>query len=123
MIDPNESPAEEPIKTEGAAEPADIPASDPQEPAVVVNETTADNAARHQSSLRQPVGEVTHPSTQAQSIQAKEASKLIVPGAAVGPDLAGVVRNDHGDVAFAPAGSHNASIHTDNSSTSGVRTY
>lgn len=125
------------FKDEGPAQETEIPSDDPDAPAAAVNETAAQNAARHHASLHRPVEEVTHPSTQSDSVAAQEAAKLIVPGAAVGPDVAGVVRNEHGDVAYAPPGSHNAakngvqqdasghvsSLHTDNSSASGVRTY
>lgn len=113
----------------------EIPASDPNEPVTVVEESAGETADRHVASAELPVGLVTPPETQADTALAEDAKELIVPGAAVGPEVDGTVRNDHGKVAHAPAGSLNAafngvqrdaaghvdSVGTDNSSASGTR--
>ena len=115
----------------------EVPASDPQRPLEVLEESAGETKDRHAASLELPVGQLTDPDTQADSPFADIARDKIVPGAASGPDVAGNVVNDHGKVAYAPPGSHNAamsgvqedasghvsSVHTDNSDSSGVRTY
>lgn len=98
-------------------------------------ETAAAQADELIASRELPVGELTDEDTQADTAPAEDAKELIVPGAAEGPDVAGVVRNHDGGVAYAPAGSLNAamngvqedaaghvdSLGTDNSSKSGTR--
>lgn len=109
--------------------------ANPNEPTAVLDETTADRDDRHIASTELPVKDVTDPDTQDDSAVAEDAGDKIVAGAAVGPDPAGVVRNDHGNVAYAPPGSHDAamngvqedasgfvdSVGTDNSHRSGTR--
>lgn len=56
------------------------------------------------------VADVTDPATQGDSVLAQEAADDIVPGAATGPDDAGVVRNAGGYVADAPVGSMDAAF-------------
>lgn len=113
----------------------DIPAGDPGKPAAILDESQADTQDRHIASTELPVKDVTDPDTQDDSAVAEDAGEKIVAGAAIGPDPAGVVRNDHGGVAYAPPGSHDAamngvqedaaghvdSVGTDNSSRSGTR--
>lgn len=113
----------------------EIPASDPNRPVEVVEESASETADRHVASTELPVGLVTDPDTQADTALANDAKELIVAGAAVGPEVDGTVRNDHGKVAYAPSGSLNAafngvqqdaaghvdSVGTDNSSLSGTR--
>lgn len=126
-------------KAEKVAEEAEaqkqVPSDDPNEPTAILGETDQEKADRHIASTELPVSEVTAPETQADSDAAEEAGELVIPGAAVGPELDGTVRNDHGAVAYAPPGSHNAamagvqqdasghvdSVGTDNSSKSGTR--
>lgn len=112
-----------------------VPADDPNKPTDILDETAEEKADRHVASTELPVGEVTHPETQSDTAPAEDAKEKIVPGAAVGPEPDGTVRNDHGKVAYAPPGSHNAamagvqedasghvdSVNTDNSSRSGTR--
>lgn len=114
---------------------AEVPADDPNKPNEILDESTAETSDRHLASTEMPVGEVTDPGSQADSPEADHAKEQIVPGAAAGPDMAGVVRNDHGKVAYAPPGSYNAAVNgvqqdasghvdsvgTDNTSKSGTR--
>jgi len=132
-----DNPTAEEIKAaeDAATGQTTIPASDPNRPVEVVEESAGETADRHVASTELPVELVTPPETQADTAFAEDAKKLIVPGAAVGPEVDGTVRNDHGKVAFAPAGSLNAafngvqqdaaghvdSVGTDNSSNAGVR--
>lgn len=133
-----DAPTAEDIKTAEAGpndKAGEIPADDPNKPTALVNESDAEKQDRHIASTELPVGDVTPPETQADSSDAEDAADKIVAGAAVGPDPAGVVRNDHGRVAYAPPGSldaafngvqedasgHVDSVGTDNSSQSGVR--
>jgi hypothetical protein len=122
-------------KTSNDTGGGEIPADDPGKPAAILDETQGDREDRHVASTELPVKDVTAPETQDDSEVAEEASEKVVAGAAVGPDPAGVVRNDHGNVAYAPPGSHDAamngvqedasgfvdSVGTDNSSKSGTR--
>jgi hypothetical protein len=115
--------------------PKEIPADDPNKPTEILDESSSETADRHVASTEIPVGDVTDPESQADSSVAEDAKDKIIPGAAAGPDVAGVVLNDHGKVAYAPPGSLNAafngvqedaaghvdSVGTDNSSKSGVR--
>jgi hypothetical protein len=112
-----------------------VPATDPNKPTELLDETHSESADRHVASTELPVGDVTPPESQADTAPAGDAAELIVPGAGVGPDPAGVVRNEHGRVAYAPPGSQDAamngvqedasgfvdSVGTDNSSASGTR--
>ena len=112
-----------------------VPASDPNKPTEILDETAKETADRHVASTELPVGDLTDPASQSETPLADMAKDKIVPGAAVGPDAAGVVRNDHGRVAYAPPGSYNAavngvqedasghvsSVNTDNSHLSGTR--
>lgn len=112
-----------------------VPADNPNEPTAILDESEDERADRHLASTEIPVGDVTNPETQDDSPDAEEAKEKIVPGAAVGPEPDGTVRNDQGKVAYAPPGSHNAamagvqqdaaghvdSVGTDNSSKSGTR--
>lgn len=98
-------------------------------------EAAAEEADELIASRELPVEELTPPETQADTAAAEDAKELIVPGAAEGPDVAGVVRNHEGNVAYAPPGTLNAayngvqedaaghvdSMGTDNSSKSGTR--
>jgi hypothetical protein len=124
--------AKDPTTGEGAGT---IPADNKEMPNALIGETQQEADDRHIASLELPVSEVTDPSTQDDGPQADETRDNIVPGAAVGPDRAGVVLNETGRVAHAPAGTLNAafagvqedasghvdSVGTDNSSKSGVR--
>lgn len=58
----------------------------------------------------EPVSEVTDEATQGDSALAAETADDLVPGAATGPDEAGVVRNEGGYVADAPDGSMDAAF-------------
>lgn len=134
---PKDNPTAEDIKAADAAvtDQKDVPADDPNKPTEILDETASETGDRHVASTELPVGDVTNPETQADTPAAEEAKELIVAGAAAGPDVAGVVRNDHGKVAYAPPGSYNAamngvqedaaghvdSVGTDNSSASGTR--
>lgn len=114
---------------------AEVPATDPNKPTAILDETAEEKADRHEASTELGVHEVTKPETQADTEAALEAGTKVVPGAAAGPDVAGVVRDDHGKVAYAPPGSldaamngvqedasgHVTSVHAVNSSQSGVR--
>ena len=120
----------------------------PNEPTEILDEDSQERADRHVASTELPAGEVTPPESQAKvdtdgdgepdtfaTAEAADAAEKIVPGAAVGPEPDGTIRNDEGKVAYAPPGSYNAamsgvqqdasghvdSIHTDNSSKSGTR--
>lgn len=120
---------------EGSEGQAEIPADDPNKPTEILNESESEARDRHIASTELPVGDVTDPDTQADTAEAEDAAELIVPGAAVGPEPDGTVRNDHGRPAYAPPGSQNAafngvqqdaaghvdSVGTDNSPKSGVR--
>lgn len=124
-------------QAEGENESAqtEIPENDPQAPLNTVKEGDDEKSDRHIASTELPVEDVTPPETQGDSPPAEEAKDKIVPGAAAGPDDAGVVRNDRGRVAHAPPGSldaafngvqqdasgHVDSVGTDNSDRSGVR--
>jgi len=113
----------------------EVPASDPNRPTELLDESSDENMDRHLASTELTVGELTHPETQGDTALAEDAKEKIVPGAATGPDDAGVVRNEHGRVAYAPPGSldaafngvqqdaagHVDSVGTDNSSISGTR--
>lgn len=132
-----DNPTAEDIKAadDVATGQAEVPADDPNKPTAILDESSSETADRHVASTELPVGLVTDPDTQADSALAEDAADLIVPGAAVGPEVDGTVRNDHGKVAHAPAGSLNAafngvqqdaaghvdSVGTDNSSLSGTR--
>jgi hypothetical protein len=127
--------ASERTGNDGEGGGGEIPADDAHKPTAILDESQGDTEDRHVASTELPVGDVTDPGTQDDSPAAQEAAEKIVAGAAVGPDPAGVVRNDHGNVAYAPPGSHDAamngvqedasghvdSVGTDNSSRSGVR--
>ena len=118
-----------------AVDGGEIPATDPNEPTDILNESSSEAADRHVASAELPVKDVTDPGTQGDSSEADDSGDKIVPGAATGPDDAGVVLNDHGKVAHAPPGSMNAafngvqqdasghvdSVGTDNSSASNTR--
>lgn len=113
----------------------EVPAGDPNKPTELLDESLSEAADRHIASTELTVGQVTPPETQSDSALAQDAKDKIVAGAGVGPDVAGVVRNEHGRVAYAPPGSldaafngvqedaagHVDSVGTDNSSKSGVR--
>lgn len=113
----------------------EIPADDPQKPEEILDESAQETADRHVASTELPAGLVTDPDTQADTAPAQDAAEKIVPGAAVGPEPDGTIRNDHGKPAYAPPGSLNAafqgvqedaaghvdSVGTDNSSKSGSR--
>jgi hypothetical protein len=127
--------AEEIAAADNAAGQAEVPADDPNKPTEILDESAAETADRHVASTELPVGDLTDPASQDDSALAEDAKEKIVPGAAVGPDPGGIVRNDHGKVAYAPPGSYDAamngvqqdaaghvdSVGTDNSSKSGVR--
>jgi len=114
---------------------AEVPADDPNKPTDILDETEGEKQDRHVASTELPAKDVTDPDTQGDSSDAEDSGEKIVPGAATGPDDAGVVRNDHGKVAHAPPGSldaafngvqqdasgHVDSVGTDNSDRSGVR--
>lgn len=132
-----DQPTAEAIKAsdEAVSQAAEVPANNPNEPTAILGESASETADRHIASTELPVGDVTAPETQDDSPDAEEAKEKIVPGAAAGPDPAGVVVNDAGKVAYAPPGSYNAaangvqqdasghvdSVGTDNSSKSGTR--
>lgn len=132
-----DAPTAEDIQTaeDSLTSQTQVPADNPNEPTAILSESDNETADRHIASTELPVGEVTPPETQADTAEAEDAAELIVPGAAVGPEPDGTVRNDHGKAAYAPPGSHNAamsgvqqdaaghvdSVHTDNSSKSGTR--
>lgn len=136
-VDKDNPTAEEIAAAEATAndKAGTIPATDPNKPVETLNESAADAQDRHVASTELPVGEVTPPETQADTADAIDAAEKVVAGAAVGPDPAGVVRNEHGRVAYAPPGSldaafngvqedasgHVDSVNTDNSSISGSR--
>lgn len=122
-------------KGEGDEGQTQIDQAHPNEPTEVAKESADETADRHVASTELPVEKVTAPETQDDSPLAEQTEDAIVPGAATGPDRAGVVRNDEGKVAHAPAGSLNAafagvqedasgfvdSVGTDNSPKSGTR--
>jgi hypothetical protein len=122
-------------KTSADGGPIQDDPRNPNEPNATLTESASETEDRHVASTELPVKDVTDPSTQADTAVADDAGENIVPGAAVGPDPAGVVRNDHGRVAYAPPGSYDAamngvqedaagfvdSVGTDNSSKSGTR--
>jgi hypothetical protein len=132
-----DNPSAEEIKQadENTTGQESIPPTDPNKPTELLDESQEEAGDRHVASTELPVGDVTPPETQADTAPADDAAELIVPGAGVGPDPAGVVLNEHGRVAYAPPGSHNAamngvqedasgfvdSVGTDNSSASGTR--
>lgn len=88
----------------------EIPADDPQKPVETLSESDAERQDRHIASTELPSGEVTAPETQADTAVADDAGEKVVPGAAIGPDPAGTIRNDHGRVAYAPPGSMDAAF-------------
>lgn len=122
-------------KTSADTGRAEIPPTNPNEPTAVLDESASETEDRHVASTELPVSDVTAPETQDDGPLAELAADKVVPGAAVGPDPAGVVRNDHGKVAYAPPGSYDAamngvqedaaghvdSVGTDNSSRSNTR--
>lgn len=135
-VDKDNPTAEEIKAAEATAEDAgEVPADDPNKPTEILNETDGEAADRHVASTELPVKDVTPPETQGDTPLTEQTEDDIVPGAAVGPDDAGVVRNDFGKVAHAPPGSldaafngvqqdasgHVDSVGTDNSDRSGVR--
>lgn len=133
--DKDKATKEEVKAADDAVAQAEVPADDPNKPTDILDESAEETADRHVASTELPVGDVTAPETQGDSSEAEDAAEKIVPGAATGPDDAGVVRNDHGQVAYAPPGSRDAanngvqqdaaghvdSVGTDNSSKSGTR--
>lgn len=132
-----DNPTPEDVKAADAVKTdvSEVPADDPNKPTELLDEGADATADRHVASTELTVGDLTHPETQGDSALAEDAKTMIVPGAATGPDDAGVVRNDHGKVAYAPPGSRDAanngvqqdasgnvdSVGTDNSSASGTR--
>lgn len=132
-----DNPSKEDVKAADAAvtDQKEVPADQANKPTEILDESQQETADRHIASTELPVGDVTKPETQADSALAEDAKEKIVPGAAVGPQVDGSVRNDNGGVAYAPPGSHNAAINgvqedasghvdsvgTDNSSKSGTR--
>lgn len=132
-----DSPTAEEIKAadESLTGQKEIPANDPNKPTELLDESDEERADRHVASTELEVGDLTDPDTQADTSEAEDAKDKIVPGAAVGPEPDGTVRNEHGKVAYAPPGSMNAamngvqqdaaghvdSVGTDNSSRSGSR--
>jgi hypothetical protein len=136
---PKDDATKEDVRTaEGEPTPegqAEVPADDPNKPTEILDESEQEKSDRHIASTELPAGEVTDPATQGDSSEAEDAAEKIVPGAAAGPDDAGVVRNDHGRVAYAPPGSldaafngvqqdasgHVDSVGTDNSDRSNTR--
>jgi len=122
-------------KTSADGGPTQDDPRNPNEPNATLTETQAETEDRHVASTELPVKDVTDPDTQADTAVADDAGEKVVPGAAVGPDPAGVVRNDAGHVAYAPPGSYDAAVNgvqedaaghvdsvgTDNSSRSGTR--
>lgn len=134
-----DNPTEEQIR-EADAGPNDtgeqnIPQDDPNHPTELLDETDGEAHDRHVASTELPAGDVTPPETQADTAPAEDAKEKIVPGAGVGPDPAGTIRNEHGRVAYAPPGSvdaafngvqedasgHVDSVGTDNSARSNTR--
>lgn len=126
----------------------EVSPDNPNEPTEIPGESSQERVDRHVASTELPAGEVTPPESQAkvdtdgdgepdewETSEAADASEKIVPGAAVGPEPDGTIRNDEGKPAYAPPGSYNAamsgvqqdasghvdSVHTDNSSKSGTR--
>ena len=132
---PKPDEVKEAAKTSADGGPVQDDPRNPNEPTATLTESADETEDRHVASTELPVGEVTHPETQADTAVAEDAAEKIVPGAAVGPDPAGVVLNDHGKVAYAPPGSYDAamngvqedaagfvdSVGTDNSHRSGTR--
>lgn len=110
---PKDNATKDDIKTaegEGNEGRAEVPADNANKPTEILNESADETADRHIASTELPVAEVTDPDTQGDSADAEDAGEKIVPGAAAGPDDAGVVRNDTGRVAYAPPGSINAAF-------------
>ena len=91
-------------------EQLEVDPENPHQPTVTLDETKSEEKDREAASIELGVGDVTDPETQADSAYFEEVSALKVPGAAAGPDVAGVVRNNEGNVAFAPAGTLNAAM-------------
>lgn len=134
-VDKDQPTAEEIKAAEDGTTQQEVPADDPNKPTAILDETAEETADRHVASTELPVEDVTDPETQADTEAAEEAGEKIVPGAADGPHPDGTVLNDHGRVAYAPPGSHNAamngvqedaaghvdSVGTDNTSRSGSR--
>lgn len=134
-VDKDKPTAEDIKAADDAVGQKEVPADDPNKPTAILDESAEETADRHVASTELPVGDLTDPDTQDDSALAEDAKDKIVPGAAAGPDAAGIVRNDHGQVAYAPPGSRDAanngvqqdasghvdSVGTDNSSKSGTR--
>lgn len=135
-VDKDQPTAEDIAAAEASlTEQKQVPPDNPNEPTALLGESEDEKADRHIASTELPAGEVTPPETQADTAAAEDAAEMIVPGAAVGPEVDGTIRNDQGKVAYAPPGSHNAamagvqqdasghvdSIGTDNSHKSGTR--
>lgn len=87
-----------------------IPADNPNKPTAIVDETEEEAEERLEKSKEEPVEDVTDEDTHGDSSDALDALKEVVPGAASGPDNAGVILNDEGKVAYAPPGTHNAAM-------------
>lgn len=131
----NPTPEEVRAAEEGQQNQNEVPVDDANKPTEILDESDDETRDRHIASTELPVGELIHEDLQADTALADDAKELIVPGAATGPDPAGVVRNDHGRVAYAPPGSldaavngvqqdasgHVSSVGTDNSSKSNTR--
>ncbi len=134
-VDKDQPTAADIKAADDAVAQAEVPSDDPNKPTSILDESASETADRHIASTELEVGLVTDPDTQADTAAAEDAKELKVAGAAEGPDRAGVVVNDHGKVAYAPPGSHNAamngvqedasghvdSVGTDNSHLSGTR--
>lgn len=135
-VDKDQPTAEDIAAAEASlTEQKQVPPDNPNEPTALLGESEDEKADRHIASTELPAGEVTPPETQADTAAAEDAAEMVVPGAAVGPEVDGTIRNDQGKVAYAPPGSHNAamagvqqdasghvdSIGTDNSHKSGTR--
>lgn len=134
-VDKDKPTAEQIKSADSTTQQAEVPASDPNMPKEILDESASETADRHVASTELPVKDVTDPESQADTEAALDIAEQIVPGAAAGPKVDGTVFNDHGKVAHAPAGSLNAafngvqqdaaghvdSVGTDNSSRSGTR--
>lgn len=134
-VDKDKATAEDIKTAENLTEQKEVPSDDPNKPTSILDESSSETADRHIASTELPVKDVTDPATQADTALAEDAGEKIVAGAAEGPHPDGTVVNDHGKVAYAAPGSHNAamngvqedaaghvdSVGTDNSSKSGTR--
>lgn len=132
-----DAPTADEVKTalNGAEDPTNVPADNPNKPTEILKESEDEAADRHIASTEIPAGEVTPPEGQALKTdeegeklnpvtedpadhdnslylteEADEAAGMKIPGAASGPKVDGTVRNDEGKVAYAPPGSHNAAV-------------